>query len=138
VASGAGEGKNQPGPTTPPPETVLLDRRIDAALDKRGVGQRAAEHGGGGDSSGGSGLEARVAKLESDVEYIKRDVAEIRVEATTRETIGQVNVQLATLTERISLLPRKGFIITAVTTALGVLGALILFQTHIQALLKTH
>ena len=33
-----------------------------------------------GDGGGGNGMEARVAKLESDVEYIKRDVSEMKTE----------------------------------------------------------
>jgi len=39
-------------------------------------------HDGGGDHNGGSGggsdLEARVAKLESHVEYMRRDIADLR------------------------------------------------------------
>jgi hypothetical protein len=32
------------------------------------------------DGNGGGGMEARLAKVESDVEYIKRDVSEIKEE----------------------------------------------------------
>ncbi|WP_227650715.1 hypothetical protein [Klebsiella pneumoniae] len=37
----------------------------------------------GGDGGGGSMLEARVAKLESDVGYIRRDVDELRIDVKT-------------------------------------------------------
>ena len=37
----------------------------------------------GGDGGGGYMLEARVAKLESDVSYIRRDVDELRVDVKT-------------------------------------------------------
>ncbi len=40
------------------------------------------EHGGG-NGGGGSMLEARVAKLEADIEYIKRDIADIKIEQRT-------------------------------------------------------
>lgn len=36
---------------------------------------------GGGNGGGGNMLEARVAKLESDISYIRRDVDELRVDA---------------------------------------------------------
>lgn len=41
--------------------------------------------GGGhtGGSGGGSDLEARVAKLESHIEYIRRDIADLKAEAKT-------------------------------------------------------
>jgi len=55
----------------------------------------------GGRPPGGNGVEARVAKLESDIEYIKRDVADLVL--TTKLIQGDVNVlktQSAVLMER--------------------------------------
>jgi len=41
------------------------------------------EEHGGGNGGGGSMLEARVAKLEADIEYIKRDISDIKTEQRT-------------------------------------------------------
>jgi hypothetical protein len=82
-------------------------------------------------------LEPRVAKLESDVEYIKRDIGEIKTDATkTREAVTEIKVNVATLTERVSHLPTKGFIVTATMTILALLAALILFQDQLQGFLR--
>jgi len=58
-------------------------------------------HTGGHEPPGGSGVEARVAKLESDVEYIKRDISDIS--HLIKMIQGDVNVlktQSAVLVER--------------------------------------
>ncbi len=62
---------------------------------------RRETDGSGGNPPGGNGVEARVAKLESDVEYIKRDVSEIA--HCIKVIQGDVNVmktQSAVLLER--------------------------------------
>lgn len=59
-------------------------------------------HGGGGD--GGDGMiEARVAKLESDVEHIKADVSELKLTMLKVEgTVGSIDKSLAVLVEKFS------------------------------------
>jgi hypothetical protein len=47
-----------------------------------------------------------------------------------------MKVNMATLAERVSHLPTKGFIVTAVMAVLTLIAALILFQNQIQTLLK--
>lgn len=139
MADNPNDGTNQPGPTLPP-ETLILDRRIEVALDKRGLGQRGPStsdaHGGGGGGSGGSGVEARIAQLEVHVEYIKRDVAELRVDAReTRDSIHSINTQITTLGQTVARLPNKGFIVKAVLTTLAVIAALITFQEQVRTFL---
>ena len=56
-----------------------------------------------GNGGGGGNLEARVAKLESDVEYIKRDVSELKddfkifaeSQNTTNQTLSNIDSKLA-------------------------------------------
>lgn len=58
--------------------------------------QESVDFGGtGGTGGGGDMLEPRVARLESDVEYIKRDIGEIK------ETAKSINVALQDI--RVSL-----------------------------------
>lgn len=91
---------------------------------------------GGGDGTS-DGMEARVAKLEAVAEHIQKDVAEIKTDVREfRIGIGSLNVSTGTLTERVSHLPSKGFIIVALLAALAVTGGLITFQQNIQNLIK--
>ncbi len=48
-----------------------------------------------GDGDGGDGMEARIARLESDVEHIKTDVAQLK------KDVGQLKVDVATIKERL-------------------------------------
>lgn len=68
-------------------------------------------------------MEARVAKLESDVEFIKRDVAEIKDDVKdVKQDINDIKVQFAEMDGKFSskfeAMPLK--IITASTGILGV------------------
>ncbi len=53
------------------PDFRIIDRRIDKALDDRGL------KGSGGDS-GGDGIGKRVDKLEAKLDSLIKDVAEIK------------------------------------------------------------
>lgn len=69
------------------------------------------DNDGNGTGGGGNDMEIRIARLESDVEYIKRDIAEIRQDAKdfraeVRESfnllhadIGSVRAELSSKTE---------------------------------------
>ena len=70
----------------------------------------------------------QIAKLQSDAEYIKRDVSELRVD------VRDVRDRLARLEERVIHLPGKGFIIVVVTTAMVIIGGLITIAPKLQAL----
>jgi hypothetical protein len=66
-------------PTSKPTETttdtssgIMLEQLVDMAYRK------VEKPGGGG--GGGGDLEARLAKLESSVEYIQRDITDIRTD----------------------------------------------------------
>jgi hypothetical protein len=92
---------------------------------------------GSGDGTSGGGMEPRVAKLEAAVEHIQKDIAEIKSDVREfRSAIGSLSTSSATLTERVSHLPSKGFIVTCLVSSLGAVAALIVFQSSIQTLLK--
>lgn len=63
---------------------------------------RSRGFGGNNDGSdGGDGMLERVAKLESDVEYIKRDVADIKGDLKSVKTdVSAIKQDLAVLKER--------------------------------------
>ena len=83
----------------------------------------------GGDD-GGSGLEARVAKMEAGVQHLERDVGELRAD------MRDVRDRLTRLEERVSHLPGKGFIVTSLLLTLAVVAGLIAFQEQIQLLVR--
>lgn len=60
------------------------------------------------------GMEARVAVLEAHVEHIRSDLGKL----------ASVPKDLGVLTERVSHLPTKGFIVTTTLTALVAIAAL--------------
>lgn len=93
---------------------------------------RNGDNGGGGNDTGsgnppgGDDVEVRVARLESDVEYIKRDIAEIK--ADVRQAAGDIG--------SIKLL--LGTFGGGLTVALGILAWIAnnRFDTIIQMLAK--
>lgn len=74
-------------------------------------------------------MEARVARLESDVEYIKRDIGELKASVNTlSEGVGTLNTQMATLLERTesikqSMVTKAQLAIYAVATLITIVGA---------------
>lgn len=77
--------------------------------------------GGGGGNSGD--MERRLALVEDAVKELRRDV-------------GDIKVDMATLKERVSHLPGKGFIVSVSLTSLGILAALITFADKIHAAMR--
>lgn len=71
-------------------------------LQKSEAQQRRDKNGGGGDTGsgnppGGGDVEVRVARLESDIEYIKRDIAEIKADVRQAASdIGSIKLLLGT------------------------------------------
>lgn len=76
-----------------------------------------------GSGGGGYGpLEERVNRLEGRIDKVSDD-------------LGDVKINLATLTERVAHLPSKGFIVSTVVGGTGFFAALVLFADQIKALL---
>ncbi|MEH3098853.1 hypothetical protein [Sphingomonas adhaesiva] len=77
--------------------------------------------GGGGGTSGG--MEPRIAKLEAQMEAVRSDLGKL----------GSLPVDVARLDERVKHLPSKGFVVTATTTSIGLIGAMVLFADKLRA-----
>lgn len=78
--------------------------------------------------NGGGDLEARVAKLESDVEYIKHDIAEIKTDIKdTRKDITSIKTDLSELKGSHTHVVRLMYLIlgSIVTGVIGLLFAAI-------------
>lgn len=88
------------------------DRRIYAIGDD-GLAS-LAEKLGGGSGDGGSGMEARLAKVESCVEHLQRDIGEIKTSLTEARKDQQTDFRImfgALITVALGLagLMAKGF-----------------------------
>ena len=85
---------------------------------------------------GGSDMEARVARLESDVEYIRRDVSELKIDVRDlKNDMIKVKIDVAVLTERVAHLPTKGYLIATASGIIALLTAAMLFADKIKAAL---
>lgn len=84
---------------------------------------RDAGHLSGSDGGGTSdGMEQRVGRLERQQEQLAKDLTDLRV-------------AVATLAERAAHLPGKGFTVTATSTTIALIGALVLFADKVRALI---
>ena len=102
-----------------------IDDRYQALLTdltaaREQLRQRTHLSGSGGGSTSG-GMEERVTRLERQQEQLTKEVIDLRV-------------AVATLTERIAHLPGKGFVVTATTATITLLGAIVLFADKLRAL----
>jgi hypothetical protein len=83
-----------------------------------------------GDGGGGGGsMEPRVAKLEANMEYVKRDVGELRLD------MRDVRDRVIKIEGDISQLPSKAFVFGVFGVVTTFLAAVTLFQTQIKSLL---
>ncbi|WP_178084350.1 hypothetical protein [Pseudomonas sp. F(2018)] len=102
--------------------TVLKNAREQAR--KGGDNGGGGDHTGGHEPPGGNGVEARVAKLESDVEYIKRDVGEIAHSIKVIQgDVGVLKTQSAVLIERTDTI--KSDMVTKAQLAMYAAGTLV-------------
>src|SRR5580700_2144765 len=85
---------------------------------------------GGGGGGTFDGMEARVARLESDVAHIQADIGEIKDTLKNLNShLSEARVTIATLTERMTHLPTKGDIGLWITAgAAGVVTGLTLLS----------
>ncbi len=74
-------------------------------------------------------MEPRVAKLEADMDYVKRDVGELRVD------MREIRDRVIKIEADVSHLPSKAFVFAVFGVVTAFLSAVTLFQTQIQRLL---
>lgn len=71
-------------------------------------------------------MDSRIAKLESDIEYVKRDVGELRLDMKdVRERTLKIEERMAT----------KAFVFSVYGIVSVLLAAIMLFQSQLQHLL---
>jgi hypothetical protein len=80
--------------------------------------QQEWRQSGGGGGGGGMDMDRRVARLEGQFDKLDTKIDGLG------GRVGGVEVQLATLTERVAHLPSKGFIVTALATTIAVVSGL--------------
>jgi hypothetical protein len=76
-------------------------------------------------------LLTEVAKLQSDGEYTRRDLNELRTD------MRDLRDRIAKLEVRVDHLPSKEFIVTVTVIALGIIGALVTLAPKLQGLAGT-
>lgn len=82
-------------------------------------------------------MEARVARLESDVAHLVKQVDKIDARLCVVEgDVGTIKIDVAVLKERVSHLPTKGWMVNIMVIALTIIGTLIAFAEKIQALVN--
>ena len=82
-------------------------------------------------------MEARLARLEAHMEHVHTDLSGLKQNVSSVDgRLRSVETGLATLTERVSHLPSKGFIVSALITSLAVIAAMLAFQDQIKALIS--
>lgn len=90
--------------------------------------------GGGGDGTSGD-METRVARLESDMEHVKRSLTSLdgRV-GNVQKDVGEIRVHLATVQNEMKHLPSKGYIfgvaLSMLAAAGGIMAAVVRFIPH--------
>lgn len=80
----------------------------------------------GGDGGNNGGMDGRIAKLEADMEYVKRDVSELRTDMRdVRDRSVKIEERMAT----------KTFVFSVYGIVSALIAAITLFQGQIQQFL---
>lgn len=100
------------------------------SFTRQAEGRRIAEgtatlkHGGGDGTSGG--METRIARLESDMEHVKKTLDRVDTGLSdVRKTVGELKVEFGRFDERIKHLPTKAYMWGQAVAIVGALGAVI-------------
>jgi len=107
--------------------SLLMEKeKRESAPDTSGL-----KGGGGGGTL--DGMETRVAALEVHMEYLKKDVADVKAAVLKNsESLETVKTQAAVLTERVSHLPTVAQSVAMLGLLLTLIAGLVTFQGNIQ------
>lgn len=95
----------------------------DLAAEVR-AGMEPLQTGEGDGTSGG--MEARVARLESDMEHVKKDVAELKSDTkAVRASINGLDVKFAGFERELAHRPTTTMMWAATFTGVGVVSAIV-------------
>lgn len=103
---------------------AALTEMKSANAQRHGVDDSGLKSGDGGGTF--EGMEARVAKLEADMDHVKRSL----------DRLADVPADLATLKERTSHLPTKDYIDRRLLAMLALIAALTVFADKLQTLVN--
>lgn len=103
-------------------EKTVDVRLLQAQHQRLSVELQRLKEGGGGGTSGG--MEARIARLESDMEHVKRGVDKLDGAVTgARTSIEELRIDFGRFDERSKNFPTKGFIFSVAAGLLAASGA---------------
>jgi tetrahydromethanopterin S-methyltransferase subunit B len=100
-----------------------VEGRINEALTR--LGQASALQGGDGGGTSG-GMEARVARLESDMEHVKKAVDRLETSVSdTKKSLGEVKTTVSVLDERSKHFPTRTELLTTSAVMVAIIGAIV-------------
>lgn len=84
----------------------------------------------------GDGMDARIAKLESQMEAVQSSLRALDATATKLDDrLRSTEIAMSALSERVAHLPSKGFIITVVLSAAAVVSGVSIYLETIRSAL---
>jgi hypothetical protein len=115
-----------------------LRYRADDALE--GTSGAPLKTAGGGGTSGG--MEARLAKIEADVEHVKNDVAKLQdsgsdikktlssIQVDIAKGIGEIQTGMATITSGLKHRPTRWEVFLTLTALIAAIGTIVAITLH--------
>ena len=96
----------------------------------------AASFDRGSDGSGGDGMEPRIARLEADMDHVKRRLDEVAGRVSSlNDKVAEVTTGIAVMNEKMTHFATKTYSIATAFGIVAALSALILFAERLKNLL---
>ncbi len=108
---------------------MSVDNRLKEVLEAeariRQIEADLRNHSGNGSGGGSGGFDPRLGRLEGQFDKLAEKIEK------QGDRLSGAEVQLATLVERVSHLPTKGFIIGSLVTAVSILSGLVVIASRL-------